>query len=361
MINRRHLLFSGSAMAAASLLGPACHSTPRPSKSIAVTPSIVPTTDPSFQSAMADQAMTFLQALDPEQQQRAVFPFNSGERLNWHYTPRPRQGLAFKDMSADQRQACDRLLQFTLSETGYNKFQNIVTLETVLQQMGGSPSIRNPELYYLTLFGDPTDTPWGWRMEGHHFSLNITVISEERMTVTPNFWGANPVVVQIEPHQGLRTLSQEQELAFALLNTLTAVQQEQVLLATQSFGDILTGPRRVESLHQQTGLRMADMGLNSRNIAIQLIKTYVRNLAPDLAEGQWQSLQDAGLNQIHFAWAGALEPGQAHYYRLHSPTVLIEYDNTQNNANHIHTIWRDLTQDFGEDLLRAHYEQSVHG
>ncbi|MEB3212552.1 MAG: DUF3500 domain-containing protein, partial [Leptolyngbyaceae bacterium] len=256
---------------------------------------------------------------------------------------------------------CDRLLQFTLSETGYQKFQNIVTLETVLQQMGGSASIRDPELYFLTVFGDPAQTPWGWRMEGHHFSLNVAVMSEQEVTVTPTFWGANPAQVQIEPHRGLRSLADEQDLAFALLNTLTSAQQEQVVLANQSFGDILTGPGRAQALEQPTGLRLANMTSDSRNLAVRLIETYVQNLTPNLAEGQWQQIQTADLNMIQFAWAGALEPGQAHYYRLHGPTVLIEYDNTQNNANHIHTVWRDLRNDFGGDALRAHYAHTRHG
>jgi len=370
MMNRRHLLLGGSAIAASSLIESACRAQEESSKSSSgppdsevsnlETPATLSAVDSSVQAAMAEYVLAFLQALSPEQEQFAVFPFNNDERLNWHYTPRSRQGIVFKEMSAEQRQACDRLLQFTLSETGYQKFQNIVTLETVLRQRGGSPSIRDPELYFLTVFGDPAQMPWGWRMEGHHFSLNVTIIAAEEVTVTPNFWGANPALVQIEPHQGLRSLPQEQDLAFKLLNTLTSAQQEQVVIANQSFGDILTGPNRSQSLEQPTGFRLAEMTPDSRNVAIKLIETYVRNLTPDLAEAQWQQIEDAGLSQIQFAWAGSLEPGEAHYYRLHGPTVLIEYDNTQNNANHIHTIWRDLTRDFGGDSLRAHYEQILH-
>jgi hypothetical protein len=310
---------------------------------------------------MAELVTGFLQALEPDQQAQAVFPYGSDERLNWHYTPRSPQGIAFKDMSAEQRQACDRLLQFTLSETGYQKYQNVLTLETVLREMGGSPSMRDPELYFLTVFGDPARSPWGWRLEGHHLSLNIAVVSDELVTVTPSFWGANPAEVEIAPHQGLRTLSQEQDLAFELLATLTTAEQEQVVLANQSFGNILMGPGRREMLEQPTGLRLEDMAENSRNVAIRLLETYVSNLAPDVATAQWQKIQSAGLNQIRFAWAGALEPQQAHYYRFHGPSVLVEYDNTQNNANHIHTVWRDLTNDFGGDILRAHHEQMVHG
>ncbi|MEB3211952.1 MAG: DUF3500 domain-containing protein, partial [Leptolyngbyaceae bacterium] len=172
-MNRRHLLLGGSAIAASSLIGSSCQSRTPPSTPTAdtsaqtptetstetptsetptleapmETPTTLPTVDASVQAGMAERVLAWLQALTPEQQQRAVFPFNSDERSNWHYTPRSRQGIPFKEMSADQRQVCDRLLQFTLSETGYQKFQNIVTLETVLQQMGGSASIRDPELY----------------------------------------------------------------------------------------------------------------------------------------------------------------------------------------------------------------------
>jgi len=373
-MNRRHVLLGGSALAASSLIGSSCQLRTPSSTPVAETPASesaasepwpeastpLRAADVSVQLAMAEQVMTFLQVLDHDQQPRAVFPFISDERVDWHYTPRSRQGIPFKEMSAEQRQACDRLLQLTLSETGYQKFQNIVTLETVLRDMGGSPSIRDPERYFLTVFGDPTQLPWGWRMEGHHFSLNVTIIEDEQVSVTPTFWGANPALVEIEPHRGLRSLAQEQDLAFELLNTLTSVQQDQVVLVNQSFGDILTGPGRAQALAQPTGLRLADMTSDSRNLAVQLIETYVQNLTPNVAEGQWQQIQNADLNLIQFAWAGALEAGQAHYYRLHGPTVLIEYDNTRNNANHIHTIWRNLTNDFGGDVLRAHYEQSIH-
>jgi hypothetical protein len=159
----------------------------------------------------------------------------------------------------------------------------------------------------------------------------------------------------------LRTLPEEQDLAFELLATLTTAEQEQVVLANQSFGNILMGPGRMEMLEQPTGLQLEQMTESSRNLAIRLLETYVRNLTPDIANAQWQQIEAAGLNQIRFAWAGSLQPQQAHYYRLQGPTVLAEYDNTQNNANHIHTVWRDLTNDFGGDILQAHHQQTVHG
>ncbi len=347
----------GGVIALSSLMGQACQPQTQTAE-VGELPAIPVRS--SFQATMAELVTAFLQSLDSEQQREAMFPFEAEERFNWHYVPRQRQGMAFKQMSAQQRQTVDRLLQFSLSEVGYRKVQNILTLETVLREMGGSPSIRDPELYFVTVFGNPAQVPWGWRLEGHHLSLNIAVISEAIVTVTPAFLGANPAKVQVPLQQGLRALPQEQDLAFELLQSLSSAQRQQLILADQSFGDILTGPGRSVSLERSAGLLLSDMETDSRDRAIRLIETYVRNLRDDLATVQLQQIQKAGIDQIRFAWAGALEPQQAHYYRFQGPTVLIEYDNTQNNANHIHTVWHDLRNNFGMDVLRSHYEQGIH-
>ncbi|MGF1512984.1 MAG: DUF3500 domain-containing protein [Elainellaceae cyanobacterium] len=360
MIKRRHLLLSGGAMAASYLIGQSCQST-LPSSPVVEGTRPSPSATPSAElSEMTERVTSFLQSLGPEQQRQAVFPYDSAERLNWHYTPRSRQGISFKDMTREQRQAAEGMLQFTLSETGYQKVQDILTLETVLRQQGGSPAIRDPELYFWTVFGNPGAIPWGWRLEGHHLSLNIAAMSEDTLVVTPAFWGANPAEVQGPPHQGLRALAQEQDLAFDLMRSLTAAQQERVILANQSFGNILAGPRP-SRLEDAAGLRLGEMDAASRDRAVQLIETYVGNLRGELAARQLQRIRDAGIDAIRFSWAGALDPDQGHYYRLHGPIALIEYDNTRNDANHIHSVWHDLEQGFGVDALRAHYAQVSHG
>lgn len=309
---------------------------------------------------LAGLTVAFLQTLSPEQRQRAVFPFSSRERFNWHYVPRRREGIPFKEMNAEQQTAAEDLLRFVMSETGYRKVSNIRRLEEVLRQLGDSPSVRDPEQYAFTVFGDPAIAPWGWRVEGHHVSLNFTVISDDLIAVTPAFLGANPAEVRIPPLQGLRSLPGEQELALELVQSLEPIQRQQAVIATQSFGDILTGPIRAQTLNHPVGLPLSEMDEGRRALAMRLIEEYIHNMRGELAQAQLQRIQSAGIERIHFAWAGGIEAGQAHYYRLHGPTLLIEYDNTQNNANHIHSVWRDLTNDFGVDLLRDHYEKGGH-
>lgn len=355
LFKRRSFLFLTAAAAAYSCQPTSQNTSPvaTPSPPSAANLSALP-------SAMAAAAATFLQSLDSNLQQQAMFPFTDAERRNWHYVPRQRQGIALEALTTEQQQRGEQLLQTLLSEVGYQKVQNIFLLETVLRDLGGSPSLRNPELYYFTFFGRPDAYPWGWRLEGHHLSINVTVLAEDEMFFTPTFWGANPAEVPIEPHQGLRTLGQEQDLAFELLRGLLPEQQEAVLLAERSLGNIVTGPGRADALAQLQGIPLSQMSTESRDRSLRLIETYLNNLHPDFAQAQLQQIRAAGIDQIHFAWAGALEAGMPYYYRLQGPSVLIEHDNTQNSANHIHSVWRDLNHDFGGDALQAHYQSGIH-
>ena len=308
---------------------------------------------------LARLTAAFLQTLSQKQLERAVFPFSSPERFNWHYVPRQREGIPLKEMNAKQRTAAEALLQFVMSEVGYRKVTNIRRLEEVLRQMGGSPSVRDPDQYAFTVFGNPATPPWGWRVEGHHLSLNFTV-TNDFVTVTPAFLGANPAKVSISPLKGLRTLDAEQDLARKLVQSLELTQREIAVIAAQSFGDILTGPLRAESLNRPVGLPLSEMDDRRRDLAMRLVEEYIQNLRDELAFAQLKRLREAGIERIHFAWAGGFQPEEAHYYRLHGPTLLIEYDNTQNDANHIHSVWHDPTNDFGVDLLGEHYEKGDH-
>jgi len=312
------------------------------------------------ETPLASLAKVFLQALDPEQRRQAVFPFEDRERLNWHYIPRRRRGIPLKHMDAKQRAAADALLRFALSEVGYRKAIGIMQLEEILRQLEFFSFLRDQENYAFTFFGDPAVTPWGWRVEGHHLSLNFTAINSEFVAVTPAFMGANPAKVSEGPHQGLQVLKQEQALARELVQSLEPAQLDRALIATQSLGDIVTGPGRADNLKAPVGLPLREMSEGRRDLAVRLIEEYIRNMQEEVASVQRRLIQEAGIEGIHFAWAGGLEPGQAHYYRLHGPRLLIEYDNTQNNANHIHSVWRDPVNDFGADLLQQHYTSAVH-
>lgn len=311
--------------------------------------------------APAQAAGVFLQTLAPEKRRRAMFPFDSPERFNWHYIPRRREGLPLKDMTTEERADAHLLLRSALSEAGYRKVVDIMRLEEVLRQTEFFPFSRDPENYAFTVFSTAgAPFPLGWRVEGHHLSLNFTIVNDRHGAVTPAFMGAHPAEVRAGPLKGLRALAQEQDLAFELMRHLDPSQRRKVLLATRSLGDIVSGPGRSGELKLPVGLPLAEMTPAQRDGTMRLLQEYVRNMRDDIAEAQLRSVYEAGIDKLHFAWAGGPERGQAHYYRLHGPTLLIEYDNTRNDANHIHSVWHDLKNDFGVDLLRAHYETGHH-
>jgi hypothetical protein len=310
------------------------------------------------EQAMARAATAFLAALDARLQRRAVFAFADAERSNWHYVPRRREGAPFKDMSAGGRAAAHDLMRASLSAAGYAKAADVIRLEGVLRQLetfGGFT--RDPDNYLVTIFGTPgPGAPWGWRLEGHHLSLNFTVIPGRAIAVTPAFLGANPARVPSGPLQGLRVLQAEQDLGLALARSLDPAQRTRAVIAADSLGDIVSGPGRGDRLRAPAGVPLGDLGSESRALAERLLETYARTMRADLADAELRKIREGGLERVHFAWAGPLDPARPHYYRLHGPTVLIEYDNTQNDANHIHSVWHDPRNDFGADLLRAHYQ-----
>jgi hypothetical protein len=314
------------------------------------------------QAAMAGAATAFVAALSEAGRRRALFAFGDAERLNWGYVPRSREGLPFKEMSAAARAAAHELMKASLSTVGYGKAVNVIRLEGVLRQLetfGGL--LRDPENYSVSVFGVPgPGAPWGWRLEGHHLSLNFTVVPGKPIAVTPAFLGANPAEVRTGALKGLRTLAREQDLGRALARSMDPVQRRRMVIAERSLGDIVSGPGRGESLAAPAGVPAAELGAEQRELLVRLVEEYARNARADVAEQELRRLRDAGLERLSFAWAGPLEPGHAHYYRIHGPTLLIEFDNTQNSANHIHSVWHDPRNDFGADLLRAHYERGHH-
>ena len=312
--------------------------------------------------AMAGAAAAFLGALPADKRASVVFAFEDKERFNWHYVPRSREGLAFKDMPPQARSAAHDLMKAGLSAAGYAKAAGIIQLEETLRrlEMFGA-LLRDPENYAVTVFGAPGPSgPWGWRIEGHHLSLNFTVLPGKPIAVTPAFMGANPAEIPSGARKGFRTLAREQDMGRELARSVDPQQRGRMVIASRSLGDIVSGPGRGESLTSPAGLPLADMTPDQRALALRLIEEYARNMRSELAEEELRRMREAGLERVHFAWAGPLESGKAHYYRLHGPTLLIEYDNSQNDANHIHSVWHDPRRDFGLDLLRAHYETGHH-
>jgi len=309
-----------------------------------------------------DEAVALLRSLTPEQRRRAAFAIDDPGRLDWHYVPRDRKGLALADMDEGQRAAARALLRAALSDAGYRKAMDIMRLEEVLRAIERvRRHRRDPDNYAWSIFGDPeSKAAWGWRVEGHHLSVNFTFIAGAAASVTPAFMGANPARVPPGPLEGLRVLGAQEDIARELIRSLSGPEQKLAIIAAQSLGDIVSGPGRADALKTPAGLRIADMASAQRALAERLIEEFVGNLRTDLAEAQRARIREAGLGAIHFAWGGPIQPGHAHYFRLHGPRLLVEHDNTQNDANHVHSVWRDPTRDFALDLLGEHYRSGDH-
>ncbi len=307
---------------------------------------------------IAEAASRFLAGLDDGQRQQAQIAFESDNRLDWHYIPRRRQGLTLAAMRPAQAEAARALFASVLNERGLQALENVRIVEGVLREQQGT--MRDPDRYYLSIFGTPGRFPWGWRLEGHHLSLNVALPAAGHIAVTPFFLGSHPATVPSGPHKGLRPLGPAEDLARRLMAELSESERKSAIIADRAFDDIVASPQRKSDLAQPRGLALAAMDGAARNLVEALIDRFVGTLAPDLMAAQKRRVMEQELGRFRFAWAGSLTPGQGHYFRVHGPVTLIEHDNTQNNANHIHSVWRDLASDFGNDELADHYRQKPH-
>jgi plasmid stabilization system protein ParE len=303
----------------------------------------------------------WLDGLDDSQRAQATFPFQTPERFVWAYTPGPREGLAIRDMRPDQRAASTAILTSALSPRTTEEVAAIIALESVLghlEQAGGRVgwTRRDPELYWFAVFGDPgSPAPWSWRIGGHHIAIHLTLDDDRAIGTTPSFLGANPAIIPSGPRAGERTLPREEELARALLSELTPMERGAAVVDDTAPADILTGIGRLADLRSvPVGIRQADLGAPRQAALERLIRHYVDRVRPEVAEASWERIVAAGLGDVTFAWAGSDAPGHGHYYAVRGPSFVIEYDNTQNGANHIHAVWRDLESDWGGDALTDH-------
>ena len=316
-------------------------------------------------TAMSSAASKWLASLSPEQRDRAVFPFDSEERMRWHYVPNetfPRKGLTIKDMTESQRALAHELLKTGLSARGYLTATSIMELEKVLRAIeGGVRMARDHEAYLFSVFGTPGDKQaWGWRFEGHHLSVRFDVVGAKMTASSPAFFGANPAEVRDGPQKGTRVLGAEEDAGRALLDSLDATERAAAILPIEAPGDILTTTKVTVDPLSPIGLKASAMSKPQRELLMSLIDVYAGLMAADVAAERMDRLKKAGLDNIAFAWAGETEKGKKHYYRLQGPTFLVEYDNTQNDGNHIHSVWRDFNGDFGRDLLREHLKSNPH-
>jgi hypothetical protein len=309
--------------------------------------------------ALTRAARKFVATLRPELRKACLLPADSSDRLVWSYVPGRRKGVALKDMNDTERRAAQAMLRAALSARGYEKTEGVRELEAILREIERADH-RDPDLYYVTVFGAPSDqTPWGWRFEGHHVSLNFSSDTGVLVSSTPAFFGANPARVPSGPRAGWRLLPGEEDLARELLASLDPAQRGRAVIATDAPADIILGPGR-KSVPDPAGLTHAEMSAPQRDILMRLIGEYLGDLRADVAGREREKIERAGFDRIRFAWAGGARAGEGHYYRVQGPTFLIEYDNTQNGANHVHSVFRDLDGDFGGDLLRRHYAESPH-
>jgi hypothetical protein len=310
-------------------------------------------------SVMADAAKALLTSLTPQQRTQASFQFTDQERFDWHYIPKERKGLALRDMTPEQKQLAHALLAAGLSQQGYIKAVSIMSLDQVLKIMeGGKGPMRDPEGYFFTVFGEPSATgTWGYRVEGHHFSQNYSIVNG-KVQGAPSFFGTNPAEIREGPRKGLRVLAREEDLGRQLVKSFTADQKKTAVISNDAPKEILTEASRKAALNgQPSGLEASKMTAAQRAIFQSLLDEYCENMTDQIDQTREDQIKKAGDN-IYFAWAGGEEPGQGHYYRIQSPSFLVEFDDTQDNANHIHSVWRDFNGDFGLDLLKEHYQSS---
>jgi len=314
-------------------------------------------TAPADAARMAQAAGIFLNSLSVEQRNTVMFPFEDEDRFDWHYVPRRRPGLALKDMSSKQKELAFQFIKAGLSQNGYWKSITIMKLESVLREIETFNWFgRDQEKYHFSFFGTPSATgTWGWRVEGHHLSLNITIVNGRLFATTPRFLGANPAHVTAGELGGVRVLAVEEDLARELMKALDPRQRQKAVFRKQAYSDIVTGAEEMVSSLDPAGISAAEFTGQQMELLAKLIDEYVSPLPSEIARQRTDAIRSSNMERIYFGWAGGLEPGQPHYYRIQGDTFLIEYDNVQNGANHIHTVWRDFDGDFGRDLLREHY------
>ncbi len=319
----------------------------------------------ALNSEMIAAVDAFIASLDATQRQSATFDFDDEERSNWFFTPVARRGLPYKDMNEEQRAAARRLLQVFLSAEGFAKVEDVRSLESVLAEIEVNGRFdRDPELYFFSLFGRPDlEAPWALRYEGHHLAFNWTFAGGAGIASTPQFLGSNPAEVRSGARVGTRVLHREEDLARTLVTSLSTGQKSAAIMEARVPRDILTGNEQVVRPLEEAGVPWGELSAAQQDNLMELVREVAIVQAPPLARARLENIDQAGREGIRFLWIGGLERGEAHYYRVQGPTFLIEYDNTQNDANHIHLVWRDFEGDFGRDLLRLHYDAvaAAHG
>lgn len=313
--------------------------------------------------AQSTSTLDFLNDLNEKQQKQAKLDFNDPSRETWHFFPGTmykRSGIALYELNDTQKTSAFNVLKSYLSAKGYIKTKKVIDLERHLGELTGNKEFRDPEKYNLAIYGNPeVDKLWSWSFEGHHVSLNFTIL-DGKIVGAPIFFGANPAKIEEGPQKGDRVLHKEEDLAFELIHSMTEKQKKQAIFNTKAFPEIITfNASKVDPL-ETVGIKAQELSENQQEILTNIIKEYLSTLSNDLAKERLRAISISEFDDIHFGWAGSTTISEGHYYRVQGDTFLIEFDNTQNNANHIHAVWRDFNGDFGRDLIKEHYQNASH-
>jgi hypothetical protein len=311
----------------------------------------------------SDKAIAFFNSLSDAQKKKAVFPFDELNRYEWHYLPAStvlRNGVSVSELNSAQKKNLDGLMQACLSAEGFIKTKNIMSFEYLIKELEPGNSSRIPENYFVAIYGEPrNDRAWGWKFSGHHIALNFTIV-DGKLAFAPFFFGVYPAEVKEGERKGMRIMKDEEELGFELVNSLSPEQNQKALFQVRAFRDIVTTTDVKVVPLEPVGIAAKDLTHQQKTILNKLIVAYLLSMPREIAKKRMEKIATEDMDSIFFGWAGGTEKGKPHYYRVQGKTFLIEFDNTQNNANHIHSVWRDFNGDFGNDLLREHYQSSHH-
>ncbi|WP_324024802.1 DUF3500 domain-containing protein [Maribacter sp. BPC-D8] len=305
----------------------------------------------------------FISSLTTQQKSKIVHEFKEVTRDDWHFLPwslYERKGLPLKELTPDQKGLVHKLLQSSLSDTGYKQTTEIIGLEKVLAAISGNTVYRDPQKYYVSIYGDPAnEDAWMWSFEGHHVSLHFTTVAD-KVSYSPRFFGSNPGRIMEGEHKGFSPLVNEEDLGLELINMLSDSQQKIAIFNEKAYNDIQSWNNSVAEKLPSEGILVSDLNANQKKQVMSIIYEYVSTIPTDQAKEKMDAIRNEELNDMRFAWAGATVLGKAHYYRIQAKSFMIEFDNSQDNANHIHSVWRDFDGDFGRDLLKEHYKKSKH-
>jgi hypothetical protein len=310
------------------------------------------------------KAKQFVDLLTDAQKNTTLFSFDDSERYNFHFVPLARKGITFNEMTQQQKEAAIALLKSCLSENTYQRSTEIRQLEVLLKSIEKRTEedhYRDSGNYHFSIFGIPTNhTIWGWRFEGHHQTFNFSFDKQTLISGTPGFMGTNPAIVLDGPVKGKQILKAESDAGFQLLHALTETQKQKAIIDTVAFKDIVSFDKRNAILTNHVGIYYAELNDQQKKLLLDLVKVYINRYTKIFANDFLNEVIKDDLNKLQFAWAGAREEalGKGTYYRIQGPGILIEYDNTQNNANHVHSVIRNLSHDFGGDILLEHYRNS---